>query len=54
MEASISDPDVSLGVNLQSVRHVEQAGAETGLHFPLVSINSQDRVLLDQLPGQNV
>ena len=54
MEAHIRDPGVSLRVNLEPVGHVEQAGPETGLHFPLVGINSEDRVLLDELSGQNI
>ena len=54
METDIRDPGVSLPVNLQPVRHVEQAGPEAGLHFPLVGVHSEDRVLLDELSGQNI
>ena len=53
MEADIRHPGVSLRVNLQAVREVEQAGSETRLHFSLVGVHSQDRVLLDELSGQN-
>ena len=53
VEPNIRDPGVALGVDLESVRHVEQARAETGLHFPLVGIDSQDRVLLDELSEGN-
>ena len=53
MEADIRHPGVSLRVNLQAVREVEQAGPETPLDFSLVGVNSQDRVLFDDLSGQN-
>ena len=54
METNIRDPGVSLRVNLEPVWHVEQAGPEAGLHLPLVGINSQDGVLLDELSEQNI
>ena len=53
MEADIRHPGVSLPVNLQAVRKEEQAGPKTPLDLSLVGVNSQDRVLLDELSGQN-
>ena len=40
MEANIRDPDVVLLVHLETMRHVEEAGAEAGLDSTLVRINN--------------
>ena len=46
MHAHISNPGVTLMVNLKSMRHVEQTGAEARLDFSFVSIKNEDGVFL--------